>query len=62
MLLLQSGRAADASRVAEEIAVRIAEGSGDLPGNERFLQGAVEGLFYALGRPTGPAARPSLQG
>ena len=36
----------------------MAVGSGDFPGNERFMHGAVEGLFFALGRPPAPG-RPA---
>ncbi len=58
MILLRSGRAADASRAAEEAARRLAEGGINIPGGKRFFQGAVEGFFYALGRPNAPG-RPA---
>ena len=58
VILLRSGRAADASRAAEEAARRLAEGGINIPGGKRFFQGAVEGFFYALGRPNAPG-RPA---
>src|SRR5262249_42534884 len=51
VILLQSGRSADASRVAEEAAEVLEGGRSGWPGQERFFHGAVHGFFYALGRP-----------
>ena len=58
MILLQSGRAPDASRAAEQAAERLDDGRVGPPGGERFCHGAVHGFFYALGRPKGPG-RPA---
>ncbi len=56
VILLKSGRAADASRVAEE-AAEVLEGgrSSWPPGLNRFFHGVVQGFFYALGRPDAPS-------
>ena len=58
VILIKSGRAADASRAAESAAELLAGGPSAWPGAERFYHGAVQGFFYALGRPDAPG-RPA---
>jgi serine/threonine protein kinase len=58
VILLQSGRSADASRFAEQAAELLEGRRAGWPGSERFFHGAVEGFFYALGRPNAPG-RPA---
>ena len=58
VILLKSGRAADASRVAELAAELLEGGRPAYPGPERFYHGLVHGFFYALGRPDAPG-RPA---
>ena len=62
LILLQSGRAADASRVAEQAAERFDDGKASLPGVERFYHGVVHGFFYVWAVPKAPADQPSPPG
>ncbi len=58
LILLQSGRAADASRAVERAAELLEDKRTGWLSIERFYTAAVHGFFYALGRPDGPG-RPA---